>query len=533
MRLTALVALALVMAGCGTDPAGGQPDGGIGGTAGGGAAGSGGIGASDAGGAAGAGATGPAPAQLLWQLQLEPTPTAGENAGYSPSATLDDLITDASGNVYLVADVHGDLVVNGQSFPNPYGTSYPGQGAAFLAKLDPTGKLVWGARLPSSQLNASLLLLPNGDLFLMGGFPAGNAPLDFFGAQLSGPAANEICMARLSNDGQKLWSACGDSWALANDETKCDLRFAGATLDGDGVVAAGVIFQGKCTLPGQTQLPWMQVQTGWVARFTTSAPMTTAFTTFPLPAGSSAPWWTSALRPITLFDGSVFVGVGASSPLTIGGVKMGALPVLARLDTQKADLSPTIVRDLPLLGGLWSPGPDNSIAISGLATDLTPFDFGAGPIDTSQGGVPFFARWSSTGSLIAGKTYGPFGVLSLDLRPLQPVALPGRMAVLIPNASSKDEPFFGGPPISESGDHAALVLLGNDGDFERAEVSSKVNVGASAVREIHRAAPMDAQGETLVIGGSVAGTFQFLGATFDALPDFGPSTWIVAAKLPK
>ena len=164
---------------------------GSGGEAGsGGSAGSGGGGTAGVGGAAGTGGVDAGPPPVLeWVV------TFGSTVIDMPW----DVATDASGSVYVAGEIKGDTEIQGVQLPG--GPSAD----AFLVKLDPTGKVLWGDSYGGNNQDAFRAVTVEGGVVYAGGI-YGAAP-SFGGPALPNlPMLNAVVAAYSADDGQHQWS---------------------------------------------------------------------------------------------------------------------------------------------------------------------------------------------------------------------------------------------------------------------------------------------------------------------------------------
>ena len=107
--------------------------------------------------------------------------------------------SDAQGNVYVAGAFDGAMAVEGQQLIS--GGSYD----VFVAKLDPTGALLWAKQFGGTgdQSAYGLAVDASGNVLVTGAF---QGDISFGGATLSASSAKDAFVAKLASDGSQLWA---------------------------------------------------------------------------------------------------------------------------------------------------------------------------------------------------------------------------------------------------------------------------------------------------------------------------------------
>jgi hypothetical protein len=116
----------------------------------------------------------------------------GSSAGAAVAA-------DADGNVFVGGSFNGTMELGGKSL------TAAGQSDIFLAKLDPTGALVWSKRLGGafSEWVQEIVIDPAGNLVVIGGFEAST---DIGGGSLAAVGETDVFVLGLDSAGNHLFS---------------------------------------------------------------------------------------------------------------------------------------------------------------------------------------------------------------------------------------------------------------------------------------------------------------------------------------
>lgn len=164
--------------------------------------------------------------------------------GGSGWSTVRQIGGDSTGDVLLAGKISGT--------PNALGLEGAASDAPFLAKLDPTGHLVWVKTLPDAAAGALLAVDAEGDVFLAGATPPGQS-LDLGGGPLvpASAAGGVMYVAELDPEGHHLWSRAVAN--LAQDPSGDGNAFvapAALALDPTGALVIAGTFMGPLDLGG-------------------------------------------------------------------------------------------------------------------------------------------------------------------------------------------------------------------------------------------------------------------------------------------
>ena len=463
--------------------------------------------------------TSPAPGRLVWQKRFAPTRTTIGIETAFEQAWLGGVASDASKNTYVMMSTSGDLTVDGLSLPSTWASK-----SAVLAKLDPFGSLIWAKRTAPGA--AFFQILPDGDVLYAG---THRQDLSFFGNFALGTTQSSVvCTARFDAAGTKKWAWC----SVPAEASPCDLRTSGITAFGNSFFLGGHLYSGRCSLPTSPDSAEFIQQLGtrplaYFARFDLATGKVTAYMTFPIETSAAGPWWSNA-SPRRLSDGTVHVLVGHEGPVVVGAQTFAEdRPIVARVDPSSVNVtaphqltipqrSPWVL-DSDLEGGWFAYGQADA-----------PIDFGGGPVDVSQGPIPYFVRLRADGAHVLTKTWKSRGRLNeLDGSMF---ALPGRFAV----SSYATGELFGAPPASpERG--IALTMLSTTGDFERVDYFPTGDRYQGVLLPLGAVVPVDAEGEQLMLAGTTSNDVNVFGQVIANPLDDASATnvWLARVKIPR
>ncbi len=307
------------------------------------------------------------------------------------SAYLGAITVDASGNTYIT----GGVLSNGlTTTPGVFQRSAPAGGAAFVAKLDPTGAVVFLTYLGGSfDSGSSILVDPTGHIYVGGTtassvFPLAGSP---YRPPLTGGPFAFTFIAELSGDGKTL------IWSTLLNETQPQLA-----LGPDGSLYDFAVTQLNISygVPEARALTKLTGAGGFVAHMV-------------VPTSTS----TLAVGP----DGSVYIGGGArpgditATPgawqTTFEGSREGFVAKVN--DTLSGYAWATYTGEQSSVLQLKPVADGASLWVSGAAPATLPVTPGA---LQSQPGPNFLVRLSSDGSQAITATYLPSGleILALD-----------------------------------------------------------------------------------------------------------------------
>jgi hypothetical protein len=126
-----------------------------------------------------------------------------------------DIKTDAEGNIYVCGTFSGTATFGNQVMVSNGGMD------AFLAKLDPSGNLIWIRKAGGAQDDEAFVLdiTRHGNIYMTGYF-GGNAA--FFANQtLTGHGNNDVFLAKYSSSGTPLWARVAGSSGTDKGYTVC------------------------------------------------------------------------------------------------------------------------------------------------------------------------------------------------------------------------------------------------------------------------------------------------------------------------
>jgi hypothetical protein len=136
--------------------------------------------------------------------------------------------TDSAGNVFMAGSFTGRINLGGTLFDSAGGAD------AFLVKLDPTGKLLWGKRFGATKDERAEAVDSAGNVVVAGVF---ESSINLGGAALNSTGGSDVFVAKLSPDGAHLWSkSAGDG---------LDQWIHGVAVDGaDNILLTGAFESG-------------------------------------------------------------------------------------------------------------------------------------------------------------------------------------------------------------------------------------------------------------------------------------------------
>jgi hypothetical protein len=302
-----------------------------------------------------------------------------------------DIAADALGNVYVTGYFEGSLDFGGTVLTSAGGTD------AFLAKLDPSGAVLWAKRFGASgpQVGQSIGIDAQGNVALLAN---GFGTVDFGGGGLASAGSYDMFVARFDSAGNHLWSK----------------RFGGANSDlGGGLSVDGagnIVFTGKsdtaidfgngAPLPAAGGLDVLLVKLDplgsllWNKRF-----------------GDSANQF--GVDVATLGQGDVFLTGGFESTVNLGGATLTAA---GAVDLFVARLTGAGAHVYSKRFGAAGSNPSAPAIAAGATGDLYlvgqfdgALDFGGGTL-TSAGGLDAFAlRLDPTGAHAWSRRFGAAG----------------------------------------------------------------------------------------------------------------------------
>jgi hypothetical protein len=295
---------------------------------------------------------------------------------------------DAAGNVLATGTINGVVDLGG-------GPLAGGSESAFLLELDPSGNHLWskvfgqvGAPNPTYRVAAA----PGGDVVLAGEF---QSPIDFGGGPISAPGTGSLFVVRLDASGSHLWSkGFGDIPGLVH----------GLAVDGSGNVLFGGDINGAGTMDfGGGPI----VGAGNYDIFLVK-----------LDASGNHVWSKGFGDPNAQYledlrvdaAGDVIVSGGFMGNLDLGGGPLSPSPVLYNPDFFLAKFDPSG-------NNLWGRASTNrqnptSVAVDGAGnvafagSFMFQADFGAGPVSAGSNIPNFLARYDPSGQLIWAALYG-------------------------------------------------------------------------------------------------------------------------------
>jgi hypothetical protein len=186
----------------------------------------------------GGGTINPAGGADLYIAKFDPAGNHLWSHGYGDAQTQvsERVTTDASGNIYATGYFKGTIDFGG----SPMTTA--GNNDIFLAKLSPTGSLLWSKRFGDggAQAGKGVAVDPSGNVIVVGNLSGG---ADFGGGTISSNGLlNDIFVAKFSPTGTHLWSKrFGDS---------TDQQCFGVATDPSGNVIITGFFNGSVDFGG-------------------------------------------------------------------------------------------------------------------------------------------------------------------------------------------------------------------------------------------------------------------------------------------
>ena len=421
-----------------------------------------------------------------------------------------DVASDADGNIVLLAKVSGEV---------------PGLGLGTLdtarsvvAKLDPSGEVLWAKQLPDATF-ARLALGSEGHLFLAGS--SHDTALDLGGGPLIAPVDNTtlVFLAELDGDGQHVWSravATGPYESYSNTFIEpLDLA-----LGPDGTLVMVGDFAGPLDFgAGDLDFPENELaakvfvaafddggQPLWSERFGTQLDTMSGFTDTGMFVGDTAVTEDGSVWLSGVVYGAVQVGPDVFTP---GGRSDG---FVARLD---AAGHPAFTR---LFGGALDDGvgglalgPDGTVTVGGFATGNV--DLGAG----LTGGDPlspsaFVASMDASGAVLWATRLSPES--GLDTRYV------GRVAV---DSSGQITTLLLGDETTSA---SILEIEGDTGSPLGHDTFVATTLDGSSPKLTFAAFALDPIGN-LLVGGSLRGSVDLGAGALISQPQYSGSSAFV------
>jgi len=297
-----------------------------------------------------------------WSLQF--------GNGYTQS--VEDVVLDAAGNVYITGTFNGTLNLGGASL------SSAGSSDVFVAKLSPSGAHLWSKRFGSSATeSAHALGIDGSGNVIVSGTASGD--VDFGGGVLPAAGNLDVFLLKLNTAGTHIWSRLfGDA------ELQAPMDLA---VDSTGSLILTGIFQGQIDFGGGA-LNCAGAPDLFVAKF----------------GEDGAHRWSKRYDDETVGDVQIRVAVtaedtvlltgGFSGAVDFGG---GALPSAGSTDIFLAKLDANGVHRWSVRFGDAERQVARALAVSGdevflAGTFAGGLDFGAGPLVSAGGQDLFVAK---------------------------------------------------------------------------------------------------------------------------------------------
>ncbi|NUQ75039.1 MAG: hypothetical protein HUU21_15925 [Polyangiaceae bacterium] len=387
---------------------------------------------------------------------------------------------DKAGNVIVAGAMKGTVDFGGGPITSPP------NGAYFVTKMDAGGKHLWTKLFgESTDQSISVNTDADGNVLIA---CSSSAKIDFGGGFLYGAGSSDVFIAKLSNDGDHLWSN------VFGDAGYDRVSSIGVSSQNTIVIAGD--FSGTITFGAET--------------LTNNDNFTDIFTAG-LTSNGSIAWAKNYSCTASL--GAVRMALRTDDTIILGGVFFGkevsfgggALPSAGGTEIYVAALD-------PMGKHIWSKrfgGPDTQ-ALLGLAVDPlgnvllgghfnAPFDLGGTTLPFMGGSDAFVAKLGTSGEHLWSKRFGDAAVQSTMV-----IAADAIGNVLIGGTMSGTVD-FGGGPLTANDQDISLVALRPDG----AHAWSR-RYGGSDTQEIN-AAVVDNTGNVL-IAGNLKGYLNFGGA---------------------
>lgn len=165
-----------------------------------------------------------------------------------------DVVTDAADNVYVAGEYSAVMVYDGQSLSSLGGSD------AFVAKVDPSGALLWMKRAGGNLIDraTSISIGANGVLAVAGQYMGA---ADLFGAPVTGPVTDQNVFTASLNSatGQLNWVSVGGSLGYFDEPNDVAVSADGSVTTvgafrGEAVFGSLELTSIESTIPGQASV---------------------------------------------------------------------------------------------------------------------------------------------------------------------------------------------------------------------------------------------------------------------------------------
>lgn len=154
-----------------------------------------------------------------------------------------DAATDKDGNIYLTGQVHDSIIIGNTVLRNSVGYH-----DIYLAKIDPSGKVIWAKTTPgnNNELATGIALDNAGNIYLHASVKVSDLPFVFNATTLNTFGSDDFLFAKYDNNGNLIWAQTAGGPGL-------DFAFSdGITCDGNGNFVVTGKFWEYCVLGNDT-----------------------------------------------------------------------------------------------------------------------------------------------------------------------------------------------------------------------------------------------------------------------------------------